>query len=145
VQFSTTIDIAAPPPVVWSVMADVERWHEWTASVRSIRLLDGEPLAPGRRALIRQPRFPPAMWTVTSVEPGRGFSWTSGAPGMRVHATHTIEPHPTGSRVTLALHYEGIAGRLLARLTRGITNRYLAMEARGLKAESETRARTQRA
>jgi uncharacterized membrane protein len=139
VQFSTSVDIDAPPAVVWSVMSDVEHWHEWTASVRSIRLLDKGPLAPGSRALIRQPRFPPAVWKVTTVEPTRGFTWTSGAPGMRVHATHTIEPHPAGSRVTLALHYEGIAGRLLARLTRGITNRYLAMEARGLKAASETK------
>jgi len=41
------------------------------------------------------------------------------------------------SKATLSLRYEGLLGGLLARLTRGITNRYLAMEAKGLKARSE--------
>jgi hypothetical protein len=37
----------------------------------------------------------------------------------------------------LSLRYEGLLGGLLARMTRGITNRYLAMEANGLKKRSE--------
>jgi carbon monoxide dehydrogenase subunit G len=46
-DYQVSVDIAAPPDVVWSVMADVERWHEWTPSVRGIRLLDGGPCASG--------------------------------------------------------------------------------------------------
>lgn len=136
-DFRITIDIQAPPHVVWEVMADVERWHEWTDSVRSIRLLGGEPLGVGSRAVIRQPRFPPALWTVTALDPVQGFTWRSGAPGMRVHAHHTLSSTSDGTRVTLALRYEGPLGRLVARLTRGITERYLAMEAAGLKRRSE--------
>lgn len=41
--------------------------------------------------------------------------------------------------------YEGAAGRLLARLTRGITNRYLGYEAAGRKKRSEELAAARRA
>ena len=136
-DFRITIDISAPPDVVWSVMSDVERWHEWTPSVRRIRIVGGGPLAIGSRAWIKQPRFPPAVWKVTAIEPGRTFTWESGAPGMRVYANHSVEPISTGTRATLVLYYQGIVGRWLARMTRDITNRYLKYEADGLKARSE--------
>ena len=140
-EFQTTIDIVASPRLVWAVMSDVERWPEWTASVRSIRKLDAGPIRVGSRMLIRQPKFPPALWVVTAVEPERGFTSKSGAPGLRVHANHRIVPTASGSRVTLALHYTGVLGGVLARATRGLTGRYLAMEATGLQRRSEERAK----
>ncbi len=142
ITFSFSIDIAAPADVVWGVMFDVERWHEWTASVRSVRVYDklpGEPLRIGSRAFIRQPKFPPALWTVTAIEPGRSFTWQNRAPGILVHAHHSVAPIEAGTRATLGLRYEGLFGPLLAKLTTGITNRYLAMEAAGLKRRSEER------
>ena len=39
------------------------------------------------------------------------------------------------------LSYDGLLARLMGRLTRGITNRYLDMEAGGLKRRSEENAR----
>lgn len=51
------IRINAWPDVVWDTLADVERWPEWTRSVRSVELLDGN-LAVGHRKRIRQPMFP---------------------------------------------------------------------------------------
>ena len=137
--FRISVDIAAPPDIVWQVMRDAERWHEWTASVTSIRVLGNQPLAVGTRAVIRQPRFPPAVWKVTELEAGRSFTWKSGFPGAWVYATHSIDPTNAGSHVTLRLRYEGPIGRLLARMTRDITNRYLDMEAAGLKQRSEDR------
>jgi uncharacterized protein YndB with AHSA1/START domain len=140
VDFQISVEIAAPPERVWAVMLDAEKWHEWTPSVRSIRLLDKGPLRIGSRALIRQPRFPPAMWKVTALEPGRSFTWKSGAPAMWVHARHSVTASGTGTRAVLSLDYEGVFGKLLGRLTRGITNRYLDLEAAGLKHRSEQRA-----
>lgn len=132
---NTPID--APAERVWQVTSDVERWHEWTPSVRSIRRLDSGPLAVGSVAVIRQPRFPPARWRVTAIEPGRSFTWVSIAPGVRVVAHHSVEPASPGSMATLSIEYQGILGGLLGWLTRSITERYLGLEARGLKARSE--------
>ena len=135
-DFLSAFHVGAPPARVWQVMRDVERWPDWTASVRSIRLLD-QPLKVGARAVIRQPKFPPAMWRITDLDEGRSFTWVSTAPGIRVTARHSVEPDGDGTRATLSLTYSGIFGRLLANMTRGITSRYLAMEAAGLKARSE--------
>ena len=140
-EFRKIIDIDAPPDVAWTVMSDGERWPEWTASVTSVRRLDKGPLRIGSRALIRQPRFPPAVWTVTTLEPGRRFVWKSGMPGMWVYGDHSVEAIPSGTRATLKLSYDGPLARLMGRLTRGITNRYLDMEASGLKRRSEENAR----
>ncbi len=138
-DFDITVDINAPPDVVWTVMSDVERWHEWTASIRGIRLLDPGPLRVGSRAIVRQPRFPPALWKVTVLDPGRSFTWTTRGPGMRVDGTHTVASMPGGTRATLHLRYQGVIANLLARATRRITERYLKLEANGLKQRSEER------
>jgi uncharacterized protein YndB with AHSA1/START domain len=135
--FRTTVDIAAPAARVWEVMSDIERWHEWTPSVTRVRRLGGAPLAVGSRAFIRQPKFPPAVWKVTAIEPGRSFTWVSTAPGLRVIAHHWVEPLADGSRATLSLELQGIFGGLFGRMTKDITQRYLAFEAAGLKARSE--------
>ena len=135
--FSISIDINAAADRVYDVMSDIERWHEWTPSVTRITRLDLGPFAPGSRALIRQPKFPPALWTVTAIDGKRSFTWLNRAPGITVTAHHAIDTVGRVSRATLSLRYEGLLGRLLARMTRRITNRYLAMEANGLKKRSE--------
>ena len=140
-EYQVSIDIDAPADAVWPVMSDGERWHEWTASVTSVRRLDRGPLRIGSRALIRQPRFPPAVWTVTALEPGRRFVWKSGMPGMWVYGDHAVSPLASGTRATLTLTYEGLLARIMGRMTRGITLRYLNMEASGLKRRSEENAR----
>ena len=136
-EFQIQTDIDAPPDIVWAVMSDGERWPEWTASVTSVKRLDDGPLRVGSQALIRQPRFPPARWTVTELLPGRSFTWKSGLPGMWVHGEHSVAPIGTGTRATLRLFYQGALARLMGRLTSDITNRYLGMEAAGLKRRSE--------
>jgi uncharacterized membrane protein len=140
-EYRISVDIEAQPEVVWPVMRDTEHWPEWTASVTSVRLLDKGPLRIGSRALIRQPRFPPAIWRVTALEPGHSFTWRSGMPLMWVYGRHAVERHAKGARATLRLTYEGVLARLMGRWTRDITHRYLAMEAAGLKSRSEARAR----
>lgn len=142
-EFKIAIDIDAPPAVVWSVMSDVERWPDWTASITHVRRWDPHrPLRVGSRAVVRQPKLPPALWTVTSLTPGRQFIWMAGLPGWWSTGVHTVDPEGQGSRATLSIRYTGIIGRLCSPLIRGVTERYVTMEAQGLKRQSEARYRS---
>ena len=134
----TTIDIAAPPARVWQVLSDVERWADWTDTVRWVRRLDDGPLRTGSTAKISQPKIPTVDYVVTELEPGTSFTWVSGGTAARTTASHVLEPLPGGgTRVTLSVRQEGVLGSVVGRLYRGVTDRYLATEAAGLKARSE--------
>src|SRR4051812_17727116 len=135
-DFSISVDIGAPPDRVWAVMSDIEQWPQWTPSVTSIQRLDPGPLAPGSRARVRQPRLLPVVWTVTAVE-DHAFTWETGGIGVSVTACHSVEATAQGSRATLSLHFGGMLGALVGRLTRSLNNRYLNLEATGLKRRSE--------
>jgi len=128
---------------VWSVMADVERWPEWTASISRVKLLSPAPLRIGSRVRIHQPKLPSAFWRMTELIPNESFTWISRAPGVRVTARHALQETPDGTRVTLSIRYEGLLGSLLARWVGDLNNRYLALEAAGLKARCVTLAEKQ--
>jgi uncharacterized membrane protein len=142
--FSKTVDIAAPPDRVWKVMVDVERWHEWTRSIKSVRRLDDGPFGVGSRARVSQPRLLPAVWTVTRFEALRSFTWSAGSPGFRVSGSHSVEAIDRGSRVTLALKFEGPFGGIIARVLRNLNLEYLDLEAAGLKRRCEEAANAKR-
>lgn len=136
--FSISIDVLAPADAVAEVMFDVERWPEWTSTVTSVRRLDEGPLRVGSRAAIRQPKLLPAVWTVTAINPGRGFIWITKSPGVTITAGHFAEPTPTGCRATLSLQFSGVLSSLVAALTGGLSERYLKIESEGLKRRSES-------
>ena len=136
-DFSRSIQIAAPVEVVWSILSDGERWPEWTPTVTSVKPLSSGPLAIGTRVVIRQPRFPPALWKVVELDAGRSFTWVTRGPGVSVIAKHGVERSGAGTRATLSLRFDGVFGGFVARLTRDLNERYLKLEAEGLKARSE--------
>jgi len=130
-----TFTVHAPAERVWPILADVERWPTWTASVQQVEL-DG-PLAVGAVARIRQPKLPPTAWTVTEVVPGRSFSWESRAPGSLAVGEHEITPTGDAScEVRLMLDQKGPLGTVIGLVYRSLTKRYVQMEADGLAAEA---------
>ena len=136
-DFSVTVQVDAPPQRVWEVMSDVERWPDWTPTVTSVRRTNSGPMRIGAKARVHQPRLPAADWVVTALTEGRGFDWESRAPGVRVLARHAVEANGEGSRVTLTVQFTGVIGSLIGRATAGLSRRYIALEADGLKRRVE--------
>lgn len=143
-SFTTTVEIKAPPARVWTVLADIEGWPDWTPSVKSVERLDSGPLVVGSRARLRQPKLSPAVWQITSIEKGTSFSWATRSFGLTAIGHHLIVPVKKGaaSRVTLTIEFTGLLAPLVAWLTRGLNTSYLAMEAAGLKKRSEQEPRS---
>lgn len=87
-----TIQIDAAPDVVWDVTVDVERWPAWTPTVTAVRLIGARELGAGSVARIRQPMQPQSEWVVTAFDPGRRFVWETRRIGLRMAASHDLEP-----------------------------------------------------
>lgn len=137
-EFETSIEIDAPAERVYAIIADVERWQEWTASIKDIKLLDGT-FQVGSRAKVRQPKLPTATWTVTSLEPGRGFTWEAGGPGFHSVGEHYVtELAPGRCTARLGVRSTGFLAKLFGGRIRRITTKYVRMEAEGLKARAES-------
>lgn len=136
--YSASAHIAAPPERVWSVLADVVRWPEWLPTMSSVQALDAAALTIGGRYRITQPKLRPAIWSVVSLEPQRGFAWQSRSPGLRSLATHVVRPMSGASvEVTLQVSFAGPMGWLAAALAGRLTRRYLALEVASLKQRVE--------
>jgi uncharacterized membrane protein len=133
-----SIEIAAPPQLVWDVFSDVERWPEWTASVTSLTGQDGPVLAVGKRFAIKQPGMQKLVWEVTEIDPGSSWTWVQRSPGVLVTARHYVSAQPDGrTLVRQQLDQRGFLGALVGRLMAKKTRRFLELEAQGLKARSE--------
>lgn len=138
-----TVTIAASPQQVWAVLVEVERWPERIPTVDTVERLDAGPLALGSRTRLEQPKLPAGVWTVTEWSDGSSFTWESTSPGVTVSASHLVEPHPEGTRLTLAVKVSGPLAPVGWLMTRSLTRRYVETEAASLKAaaESDTRER----
>lgn len=133
-----SVEIDAPPQLVWEVFSDVERWPEWTASVTSLAAVDGPGLAVGKRFAIKQPRMSKLVWKVTEIDPGSSWTWVQRAPGATASARHDVIAQPGGrTLVRQRIDQNGVLGALVGRLMGSMTKRYLKLEAQGLKARSE--------
>jgi hypothetical protein len=80
--------------------------------------------------------MPPAVWTVTAIEPNLSFTWETSRPGLRVTAVHSVVPTPAGSHVTLSVDFSGWLKTPALWVARSRTAKYIEMEARGLEKRS---------
>lgn len=144
IHLEERIRIEAPADAVWAVLADVERWPEWTASVESAELQNAGPLAMGSVARLKQPGYRAALWRVTAFDAPRSFAWESAPmPGVRAIAGHTVTPDGDATDVILTIDTTGPLSFMLDRMIRSASLRFIPMEAQGLKKRSESRARSE--
>jgi len=136
-NFESSVHIDATPARVYEVFSDVERWPEWTASISTVERLDDGSLKVGSKTRIKQPKLPVAVWEVTEIVEGSHFVWVAKGPGVTTTGGHYVEPDGNGAKAISRIEQAGPGGWLIGVLTKGLTNRYLAMEGAGLKARSE--------
>jgi hypothetical protein len=77
------------------------------------------------------------VWQVTAFVENSRLTWVSVNPGIRTEGDHVIDPAGAGSRVTLSLRFSGLLAPLISRIYRRLCQRFLTLEAKGLKAQCE--------
>ena len=105
----------APADRLWSVMSQVRRWPQWLPTVDAVTPLDpARPDEVGARYSVEQPGLPRAVWTITTIEPGRSFTWESAQPGIRSVGTHELRPGADGATtIVLGIAWSGLLAPLL--------------------------------
>ena len=136
-EFRVSTSVNASPDHVWTVLADVERWSEWTASMSRIEVLSRGALGVGSQVRIKQPKLMPGVWTITKWQPGTRLDWESNQFGLRIVGEHVLSPIGTGCTVTLILTFHGLLGSVVGFLGGNLTRRYMNLELTGIKTRSE--------
>lgn len=98
-------DVHAPPDAVWAVLADVERWPEWSpGGGQRIEVVgdDGSARAVGAGTRFRMflPDDRVLHVDVVAFVPEREFTDVTEVNGITVRTEHLLEPHGEGTRIT---------------------------------------------
>lgn len=139
-HFERSIDIAAPAERVWEMVADIERWPERIETVDEVERLTPPPTGVGSRFRLKQPKLPEAEWEVTAWQAPTWFEWRQQSGGVTNIAGHRIEPlDGARSRLTLTIDLTGLFAPIGGLMYRGLINRYMGIEAEGMKRAAESR------
>lgn len=137
-RFEKTIEIEASQRRVWDVLSDLEAWPRRIETVEAVELLTPAPLAKGSRVRLRQPKLPEGVWDVTAWDAPSFFEWTQKGSGVTSVAGHRIQAlGDARSRLTLTLELRGLLIPIVGRFYKDLTNRYMTLEAAGMKRAAE--------
>jgi uncharacterized membrane protein len=137
-RFEKSIEINAPQQRVWDVLTDLAAWPRRIETVDTVELLTPAPVTTGSRVRLKQPKLPEGVWEVTVWEAPSYFEWRQTATGMTTVAGHRVEPLGDGrERLTLTLEMRGILIAMVALFYKDLTNRYISLEAEGMKRAAE--------
>ena len=138
-HFEKSIEVDAPQRRVWDVLADLEAWPQRIETVDVVELLTPAPIAKGSRVLLKQPKLPEGTWDITVWDAPAYFEWTQKSGGITSVAGHRVDALGEGrARLTLTLDMRGFLIPVIALFYKGLTNRYLNLEAEGMKRAAET-------
>jgi len=119
-EVSVSVEIPAPPAVVWAVLTDTEAYPRWN----TLLAVRGE-LAVGNTvsATLSVPGLPTVRFApeITAVEPERALRWQSSLFGLRADHAFLLEPTEDGTRFVQREQFSGpVAGPVVDRLERRI-------------------------
>lgn len=138
-RFEQSIDIDAPQQRVWDVLSDLEAWPRRIETVDVIELLTPAPVGEGSRVRLKQPKLPEGTWEVTVWDAPSFFEFRQKAGGVSNIAGHRVEALEEGrSRLTLILEMRGLPVLVIGVFYKGLTNRYMTIEAQGMKRAAES-------
>jgi carbon monoxide dehydrogenase subunit G len=138
VRFEQSIDIDAHQQRVWDVLSDLEAWPQRIETVDAVELLTPPPVATGTRVRLKQPKLGEGTWKVTVWDAPSYFEFRQQSSGVTSLAGHRVEALEEGrSRLTLTVEIRGPLV-IVARFFEGLTKRYMATEAEGLKRAAES-------
>ena len=138
-RFEKSIEIDASQQRVWDVLSDIEAWPQRIETVDAVELLTPPPLTKGSRVRLKQPKLGEGTWDVTTWDPPSFFEWTQKASGMTIVAGHRVEALGEGrARLTLMIDMRGLLVPIFGRIYKGLTNRYMTLEAEGMKRAAES-------
>jgi len=136
-HFEKTIEIDAPQQRVWDVLTDIEAWPQRIETVDEVELLTPAPIAKASKVRLKQPKLPEGTWDVTAWDAPSYFEWTQKSTGITSVAGHRVEVlGERRARLTLTLDMRGFLIPV-AFFYRGLTNRYMNLEAEGMKRAAE--------
>jgi uncharacterized membrane protein len=137
-RFEQSIDIDAPRQRVWDVLTDLEAWPQRIETVDEVELLTPPPLGVGSRVRLKQPRLPEGIWEVTVWDAPSFFEYRQQSTGVTSVAGHRVEALDEGrSRLSLELEMRGLLVAVVALFFKDLTNRYMTLEAQGMKRAAE--------
>jgi uncharacterized membrane protein len=138
-RFEKSIDIDAPQQRVWDVVSALEAWPQRIETVDTLELLTPVPIAKGSRVRLKQPKLPEGTWDITSWDAPSYFEWIQKAGGITNVAGHRVEALGDGrARLTLTLDMGGFLAPIMGPFYRNLTNRYMNVEAEGMKRAAES-------
>jgi len=138
-RFEKSIEIEAPRQRVWDVLSDIEAWPQRIETVDFVELLTPGPIAKGSRVRLKQPKLPEGTWDVTVWDAPSYFEWTQKMGGTTSIAGHRVEALGEGrARLALTLDMGGLLIPIMLLFYRDLTNRYMKLEAEGMKRAAES-------
>ena len=141
-RFEESIDIDAQQERVWEVLSDLEAWPRRIETVDVVELLTPAPMSQGSRIRLKQPKLPEGTWDITVWDAPSYFEWRQKSGGITSVAGHRVEVLEEGrSRLTLSLDMRGPLIPVIGLFYRGLTNRYMTIEAQGMKRAAESAGR----
>ena len=137
-HFEQSIDIDARQQRVWEVLSNLEGWPQRIETVDVVELLTPAPVGEGSRVRLKQPKLPEGTWEVTVWDAPCYFEFRQKSGGITNVAGHRVEALEEGrSRLTLTLDMRGLLVPV-ALFYKGLTNRYMTVEAQGMKRAAES-------